>query len=116
MNVYKTAIDGVVIIEPRVFEDARGYFFESFSQREFDEKVTSQFSTFNSPLEPRSLATNGTQESSNLTLYSLYASLTPAKAVGGDFYDYFERDGRLYFCIGDVSGKGVPAALVMTMA
>ena len=47
MNVYKTAIDGIVIIEPRVFEDARGYFFESFSQREFDEKVTSQFSTFN---------------------------------------------------------------------
>lgn len=40
MNVIKTAIDGVLIIEPRVFEDARGYFFESFSQREFDEKVT----------------------------------------------------------------------------
>ena len=40
MNVIKTAIDGVVIIEPRVFEDARGYFFESFSQREFDEKVS----------------------------------------------------------------------------
>ena len=39
MNVIKTAIDGVVIIEPRIFEDARGYFFESFSQREFDEKV-----------------------------------------------------------------------------
>ena len=39
MNVIKTAIDGVVIIEPRVFEDSRGYFFESFSQREFDEKV-----------------------------------------------------------------------------
>ncbi len=39
MNVIKTTIDGVVIIEPRVFEDARGYFFESFSQREFDEKV-----------------------------------------------------------------------------
>ena len=39
MNVIKTAIDGVLIIEPRVFEDARGYFFESFSQREFDEKV-----------------------------------------------------------------------------
>ena len=39
MNVIKTAIDGVVIIEPRLFEDARGYFFESFSQREFDEKV-----------------------------------------------------------------------------
>lgn len=39
MNVIKTAIDGVVIIEPRIFVDARGYFFESFSQREFDEKV-----------------------------------------------------------------------------
>ena len=39
MNVIKTAIEGVLIIEPRVFEDARGYFFESFSQREFDEKV-----------------------------------------------------------------------------
>lgn len=39
MNVIKTSIDGVVIIEPRIFEDARGYFFELFSQREFDEKV-----------------------------------------------------------------------------
>ena len=39
MEVIKTAIDGVVIIEPRIFEDARGYFFESFSQRDFDEKV-----------------------------------------------------------------------------
>ena len=33
MNVIKTAIDGVLIIEPKVFGDARGYFFESFSQR-----------------------------------------------------------------------------------
>ena len=39
MEIIKTALDGVVIIEPRVFNDARGYFFESFSQREFDEKV-----------------------------------------------------------------------------
>lgn len=39
MNVIKTDIDGVVIIEPRIFNDARGYFFESFSQREFEEKV-----------------------------------------------------------------------------
>lgn len=39
MNVIKTAIDGVLIIEPKVFGDNRGYFFESFSQREFDEKV-----------------------------------------------------------------------------
>ena len=39
MEVKKTAIDGVLIIEPRVFKDSRGYFFESFSKREFDEKV-----------------------------------------------------------------------------
>lgn len=39
MEVIKTAIEGVVIIEPRLFNDGRGYFFESFSQREFDEKV-----------------------------------------------------------------------------
>lgn len=39
MNVVKTAIEGVVILEPRVFGDDRGYFFESFSQKEFDEKV-----------------------------------------------------------------------------
>ena len=39
MNVIKTNIEGVLIIEPKVFGDKRGYFFESFSQREFDEKV-----------------------------------------------------------------------------
>ena len=39
VDVIKTNIDGVVIIEPRIFKDARGYFFESFSQREFEEKV-----------------------------------------------------------------------------
>lgn len=39
MNIIKTAIDGVVIIEPRVFEDARGYFFESFSERDFNAQV-----------------------------------------------------------------------------
>lgn len=39
MNVIKTDIEGVLIIEPKVFGDKRGYFFESFSQREFDEKV-----------------------------------------------------------------------------
>lgn len=39
MEVIKTDIEGVVIIKPKLFEDPRGYFFESFSQREFDEKV-----------------------------------------------------------------------------
>ena len=45
----------------------------------------------------------------------IYASMTPAKAVGGDLYDFFVRDNELVFCIGDVSGKGVPAALFMMM-
>ena len=39
MEVIKTKIEGLVIIEPRIFKDARGYFFESFSQKEFNEKV-----------------------------------------------------------------------------
>ena len=42
--------------------------------------------------------------------------LDPARMVGGDLYDHFIRDEKLYFCIGDVSGKGVPAALVMAVA
>ena len=45
----------------------------------------------------------------------LYGSLTPAKGVGGDLFDFFIRDERLFFCVGDVSGKGVPAALVMAV-
>jgi sigma-B regulation protein RsbU (phosphoserine phosphatase) len=45
--------------------------------------------------------------------YDLAARLVPARAVGGDLYDYFHLEGRLYFLVGDVSGKGVPAALFM---
>ena len=45
----------------------------------------------------------------------LYASMVPAREVGGDLYDYFIRDEKLYFCIGDVSGKGVPASLFMAV-
>ena len=45
----------------------------------------------------------------------LYASMMPAREVGGDLYDYFIQGRRLYFCIGDVSGKGVPASLFMTV-
>lgn len=41
--------------------------------------------------------------------------ICPAKSVGGDLYDYFVRDNKLYFAIGDVSGKGVPAALFMAV-
>ena len=45
----------------------------------------------------------------------IFGCVTPAKAVGGDLYDFRIRDGKLFFCIGDVSGKGIPAALVMTV-
>ena len=45
----------------------------------------------------------------------LYASMTPAKEVGGDLYDFFIQDERLYFCVGDVSGKGIPASLFMAV-
>ena len=43
------------------------------------------------------------------------ASIIPAKEVGGDLYDFFIRDEKLFFCIGDVSGKGIPASLVMAV-
>lgn len=43
------------------------------------------------------------------------AFLVPAKEVGGDLYDFFIRDEKLHFCIGDVSGKGVPASLLMAV-
>ena len=46
----------------------------------------------------------------------LYASMTPAREVGGDLYDYILQDDKLYFCVGDVSGKGVPASLFMAQS
>ena len=45
----------------------------------------------------------------------LYASMTPAKEVGGDLYDFFIQEEILYFCVGDVSGKGIPASLFMAV-
>ena len=45
----------------------------------------------------------------------IFGQLTPAKAVGGDLFDFYIRDEQLYFCIGDVSGKGVPASLFMAV-
>jgi len=46
----------------------------------------------------------------------LYATIVPAKEVGGDLYDFFLQDDRLCFCVGDVSGKGIPASLTMAVA
>ena len=49
--------------------------------------------------------------------FEIAAAIRPAKQVGGDFYDFHATaDGKLYFCIGDVSGKGVPAALMMAVS
>ena len=45
----------------------------------------------------------------------IFATLVPAKEVGGDLYDFHIRDEKLFFCLGDVSGKGVPASLVMAV-
>lgn len=45
----------------------------------------------------------------------IYGSLTPAKAVGGDLFDFYIHDNQLFFCIGDVSGKGVPSSLFMAV-
>lgn len=45
----------------------------------------------------------------------MFAAVVPAKEVGGDLYDFYIRDEKLFFCIGDVSGKGVPASLVMAV-
>lgn len=45
----------------------------------------------------------------------LFATLVPAKEVGGDLYDFFIENNRLYFTVGDVSGKGVPASLLMAV-
>lgn len=46
----------------------------------------------------------------------MYAEMTPAKEVGGDLYGYVMQGDKLYFCVGDVSGKGVPASLFMAQA
>ena len=46
---------------------------------------------------------------------NVYGMVEPAKEVGGDLYDFYVRQDHLFFCIGDVSGKGVPASLVMAM-
>ena len=45
-----------------------------------------------------------------------FRCLTPAKEVGGDLYDFYIRDEKLFFCVGDVSGKGVPASLIMAIS
>src|SRR5438309_1466274 len=57
----------------------------------------------------------GTVDLPARTRFAIRAHIRPAKQVGGDLYDFFWTDDRLYFCIGDVTGKGIGSALVMAM-
>ncbi len=45
----------------------------------------------------------------------VFGAVEPAREVGGDLFDFYRRDGKLFFCIGDVSGKGVPSAMLMSV-
>lgn len=58
--------------------------------------------------------TNGSEKIYNAI--DISGILQPAKFVGGDLYDYYVRDNKLFFCIGDISGKGMPAALLMAIS
>lgn len=46
---------------------------------------------------------------------NIFGLLEPAREVGGDLFDFYRRDGKLFFCVGDVSGKGVPSAMLMSV-
>ncbi len=63
----------------------------------------------------RSLVPKSLQPFPERSDIDLSAMLVPAHEVGGDLYDYYIRDEKLFFCVGDVSGKGVPASLVMAI-
>ena len=71
MNIIKTDIEGVLIIEPRLFRDARGYFFESFSEREFEEKVT--------PILGHSV--HFCQDNESMSSYGVMRGLLPAPTL-----------------------------------
>ena len=62
-----------------------------------------------------SMIPKGFEQAPEQTGVDISGIVVPAKEVGGDLYDFFIKDGYLFFCIGDVSGKGVPAALVMSV-
>ena len=85
------------------------------------EKVSGERERIKSELEIASaiqfgmLPKSNTLEGANEKI-DVASLLTPAKEVGGDLYDYFIRNDHLFFCIGDVSGKGVPASLFMAVA
>lgn len=71
MNVIKTAIDGVLIIEPRVFKDARGYFFESYSDRDFNEQLQANSDYF----REHQIRINFVQDNESMSSYGVMRGL-----------------------------------------
>jgi len=87
------------------------YIFRRFKRKEDENHKMEQELDIASMIQQNILPVNPSHNESG---YRIYGFQKPAKSVGGDLYDFFEQDGKLHFCIGDVSGKGVPAALLMT--
>lgn len=85
------------------------YIFVAFrNENEHNRKIENELDIA-SGIQKRILPGNITTDE-----YEIYGFQKQAKSVGGDLYDYFVKDRKLHFCIGDVSGKGIPASLVMT--
>ena len=104
--------------ELRKLHDSLEYMLISF--KEYIEQLT-QSTTSNEKYESElNIASNIQKQMLPFTFqktdrFDIYARLTPAKEVGGDLFDFLVRDNYLYIAIGDVSGKGVPAALYMAI-
>lgn len=86
------------------------YITELRSTTAVNEKMGQEL-TIASKIQMHMLSTNFPQ----LDNLDLFATLHPAKEVGGDLYDFYVQNNKLYFVVGDVSGKGVPAALFMAI-
>ena len=93
-------------------EEAYGQLEQVTTQKEHIESELRIARNIQLSMAPKPLTTHLSPLASRV---DIFASMTPAKTVGGDLYDFFVRDDQLFFCIGDVSGKGVPAALFMMM-
>ena len=73
MEIIKTAIEGLLVIEPRIFRDSRGYFFESFSQREFEEKI----GKINFVQDNESMSSYGVMRGLHFQQKFIFSSTTP---------------------------------------
>jgi len=104
MQFYITAIISLIFLALCL-----RYIFVAFSrENERNRKMESELDVASS-IQKRILPKNISTDQ-----YEVFGFQKQARSVGGDLYDYFFQEGKLHFCIGDVSGKGVPASLVMT--